>query len=103
MTTLHINHVYILVSILVPVGAVCIFASYMLFFYDSESPGCRECCSSWCSPFVSWYSNTPKAVIHQADNEQKDTVSIHVVCVQHPDQTMDVGTTVTTSDEDGVV
>lgn len=35
--SLPIHHVYILISILIPVACVCLFASYMIFLYDHET------------------------------------------------------------------
>ena len=78
---LPMHHVYILVSILIPVGAICIFASYMIFLYDPERPTCLR---------LPQWSVTSKQTQSPQLNQGAATHG-HPVCIQHPDHTISVG------------
>lgn len=78
---LPMHHVYILVSILIPVGVICIFASYMIFLYDPERPTCLR---------LPQWSVTSKQT-QSPPLDQEPATHGHPVCIQHPDHTISVG------------
>ena len=77
--SLPIHHVYILVSILIPVGCVCIFASYMMFVYDPER---GWCCPNTVDVLPQWTSRSADKPMNPPSADQDVPQS---VCIQHPD------------------
>lgn len=95
-------HVYILASLSIPVVSICIFASYIIFWYDQESSsfpgserfGCCLCClrqtpSRMAVPCpIPGVGASKRAEFPSTQVDESHSVA---VWIQHPDKTMDVG------------